>query len=247
MHFDKIIMNPPYNRNLHLKILQEAMKNGDEIVNLSPNFYEDYKKLKNVPIASEIEVIPREKSEILFSGIELPFNLAIQTYTKGKEDKSLLTRFIPETYKIFLKIRLQKSFKDVFSESYNEKGIFVPLKLMTATWDKNKDFIVDKLGILIDGKTSDGTFYKNKRNRNVDRPCGGIFFSTKEEAENFINYTKTNFFISWVKAFHTNSRYILSEYPFMPTYTPPWTDADLYEYFGLSPEEISIIENAIYK
>ena len=32
----KIIMNPPYNRNLHLKILQEAMKHGDEIVNLSP-------------------------------------------------------------------------------------------------------------------------------------------------------------------------------------------------------------------
>lgn len=32
----KIIMNPPYNGNLHLKILQEAMKHGDEIVNLSP-------------------------------------------------------------------------------------------------------------------------------------------------------------------------------------------------------------------
>ena len=29
-------MNPPYNGNLHLKILQEAMKHGDEIVNLSP-------------------------------------------------------------------------------------------------------------------------------------------------------------------------------------------------------------------
>ena len=36
MHFDKIIMNPPYCRNLHLKILREAMKHGDEIVNLSP-------------------------------------------------------------------------------------------------------------------------------------------------------------------------------------------------------------------
>ena len=29
-------MNPPYNGNLHLKILQEAMKHGDEIINLSP-------------------------------------------------------------------------------------------------------------------------------------------------------------------------------------------------------------------
>ena len=79
----------------------------------------------------------------------------------------------------------------------------------------------------------------------MDRPCGGIFFSTKEEAENFISYTKTNFFISWVKAFHTNSRYILGEYPFMPTYNHPWTDADLYEYFGLTDDEIKEIECSI--
>ena len=36
MHFDKIIMNPPYNRNLHLKILRQVMNKADEVVNLSP-------------------------------------------------------------------------------------------------------------------------------------------------------------------------------------------------------------------
>ena len=36
MNFDHIIMNPPYNRNLHLKILQEAMKHSNDVVNLSP-------------------------------------------------------------------------------------------------------------------------------------------------------------------------------------------------------------------
>ena len=29
-------MNPPYDKNLHLKILREAMKHSDDIVNLSP-------------------------------------------------------------------------------------------------------------------------------------------------------------------------------------------------------------------
>ena len=29
-------MNPPYFGNLHLKILQEAMKHSDEVINLSP-------------------------------------------------------------------------------------------------------------------------------------------------------------------------------------------------------------------
>lgn len=33
--------------------------------------------------------------------------------------------------------------------------------------------------------------------------------------------------------------------PFMPTYTHPWTDKDLYEYFNLTPEEIAIIESEI--
>lgn len=238
-------MNPPYNRNLHLKILQEAMKYGDDVVNLSPNFYEDYKKLDGVPVASDIDVIPREEASSLFGGIQLAFNLSIQHCAKGKQDKSLLTRFIPEDYKKFSKVKFDKSFKDVFITDYDGKGVFVPLKLMTATWDKNKDHIVDKIGILVDGKTSDGHFYKDARNKNKNRPCGGIKFDTLEEAKSFVEYTETSFFIRWVKAFHTNSRYILSEYPFMPTYTHPWTDEMLYEYFGLNDDEISIIENEI--
>ena len=215
----------------------EAAPNA-EIVNLSPNFYEDYKKLDNIPVAADIEVISREDAQKLFGGIQLSFNLAIQHYIKGKEDKSLLTRYIPETYKIFSKLQLKKTFKDAFADNYNEKGVFVPLKLMTSCWDKNKDFIVDKLGVLVDGKTLDGTYFKNRRNKNVDRPCGGIYFDSVDEAKNFVAYTETKLFISWVKAFHTNSRYILSEYPFMPTYTHPWTDEMLYEYFGLTEEEI---------
>ena len=47
MKFDHIWINPPYCRNLHLKILNEAIRHSDDIVNLSPNFYENYKKFKN--------------------------------------------------------------------------------------------------------------------------------------------------------------------------------------------------------
>lgn len=195
MKFCKIIMNPPYDKNLHLKILREAMKHSDDIVNLSPNFYEDYKKLDGVPVASDIEVIPRDEASILFGGIQLAFNLSIQHYIKGQEDKTLLIRFMSEDYKKFSKVKFGKSFKDVFTSDYDGKGVFVPLKLMTATWDKNKDHIVDKIGILVDGKTLDGTYYKDARNRNKDRPCGGIKFDTLEEAKAFVEYTETSFFI----------------------------------------------------
>jgi hypothetical protein len=102
----KIIMNPPYNGNLHLKILRTVIdvckgaevvakkddkivhlsSEVDEIVNLSPNFYEDYKKLDGVPVASDIDVIPREEASSLFGGIQLAFNLSIQHYVKGRQD-----------------------------------------------------------------------------------------------------------------------------------------------------------------
>ena len=59
MHFDKIIMNPPYDGSLHLKILSEAIKHGTEVVNLSPIRWlqdplaeykqgSDWKKFKNI-------------------------------------------------------------------------------------------------------------------------------------------------------------------------------------------------------
>lgn len=36
MKFDHVVMNPPYDGNLHLKVVQEAMKHSDDVVNLSP-------------------------------------------------------------------------------------------------------------------------------------------------------------------------------------------------------------------
>ena len=187
--FDKILTNTPFSKNLHLKILSEAMKHSDDVINLSTNFYEDYKKLDGVPVASYIDVIQIEEASILFGGIQLPFNLSIQHYVKDDHDESLLTRFMSEDYKKFSKVKFEKSFKDVFISDYDGNGVFVPLKLMTATWDKNKDHIVDKIGILVDGKTLDGTYYKDARNRNKDRPCGGIKFDTLEEAKAFVEYT----------------------------------------------------------
>ena len=235
-------MNPPYNGDLHLKILKKVLEQKDvETVNLSPNFYEDYKHIANdTPVASDIEVIDRETSSKIFNGIQLPFNLAIQHYGKNK-DYSLLTKYVPETYKIFSSKKFGKSFKDVFVENYDEKGVFIPLKLMTSCWDKNKDYIVDKLGVLIDGKTLDGVYFKDKRNKNKDRSCGGIRFDTVEKAQQFIEWTQTDMFIAWVQAFHTNTRYILSEYPYIDDFTP------LEKYFSLTAKEIKTIKKELRK
>lgn len=94
MHFDKIIMNPPYDGSLHLKILSEAIKHGTEIVNLSPiRWLQDplaeYKKnsdqikYKNIiDKLSSLEEIRAIEAESFFN-IGLPFNLGIYYIQNG--------------------------------------------------------------------------------------------------------------------------------------------------------------------
>lgn len=43
----------------------------------------------------------------------------------------------------------------------------------------------------------------------------------------------------------TDQNVLLKYLPFMPTYTHPWTDEMLYEYFDLTEDEIKEIEQEI--
>lgn len=141
-----------------------------------------------------------------------------------------------------LKKNIKTSFKDKHVNNYNGNGIFVPLKLMTSEWDKNKDYMLDKLGILKDGKTLDGIYYKDKRKKNKDRWCGGIYFKTINEAENFVKYLNSDFFIKYVNYMHLSSRYILKDYPYLDDYTHECTDKMIYKYFNLTDDEIEQVK-----
>src|SRR5574344_1705169 len=92
--FDYIIMNPPYNGNLHLKILQEAMKHSDDVVNLSPIRWlqdplaeykkgTDWKTYKSIREKIEnIEVVPKDDVFRLFN-ITNSEDLGIYQITKN--------------------------------------------------------------------------------------------------------------------------------------------------------------------
>ena len=88
MKFDHIIMNPPYCRNLHLKILNEAINHSDDIVNLSPIRWlqdplaeykrnSDFKKFENVRKHIEsIEIISAKDACDVFGAL---FNIRLNT------------------------------------------------------------------------------------------------------------------------------------------------------------------------
>ena len=97
MKFDCIIMNPPYQRNLHLKILAEAikhLKNDGTCVNLSPiprltsirNLYDEKTITRNAKTEQyaylkDVEQI-RNGIEIFNAGIQQ--HLVIQVYSTSK-------------------------------------------------------------------------------------------------------------------------------------------------------------------
>lgn len=70
---------------------------------------------------------------------------------------------------------------------------------------------------------------------------------TKEEANNMLNYIKTKFFRFLVATKTTTQSMSLPAYTFIPLqdFSRPWTDADLYEKYDLTEEEIAFIESMI--
>lgn len=240
MKFDICIQNPPFSGQLHLKFLKKVSEISKTVVSIQPSDW--VQKGKNPELINrikDIEFIDGETFRNIFNIQSNGGGIFILDENGGYDTSNLRQKFPIDK----IKSNIKTTFKDVNNKIYNEKGIFVPLKLMTAEWDKNKNYIVDKIGILINSKTLDGIYYKEKRNKNKDRKCGGIYFNTLKEAENFVKYTETDFFVKLVNYLHISSRYLLKDYPFLDDYTHEWTDIMLYNYFKLTPDEIQQIKD----
>lgn len=72
-------------------------------------------------------------------------------------------------------------------------------------------------------------------------------FDSENEAKNFISYLKTRFFRVLVLAVKISQHAMSKTYRFVPLqdFSKHWTDAELYEKYGLSEEEIAFIEATI--
>ena len=138
--FDVAIMNPPYEGELHVKILSKVINYSKITVNISPNIFYNYRKKYDLK-PNELYDYDYKTSCDIFGGIQLQCPLAITVYN-NKNKFADLSKFTPKLYTIFEnKIKPSKTFKNVNILNYDNNGYFVPLKLMTATWDKNKNII----------------------------------------------------------------------------------------------------------
>lgn len=72
-------------------------------------------------------------------------------------------------------------------------------------------------------------------------------FKTKEEAQNYVSYLKTRFVRFLISLRKISQDAARGVYAFVPDldYGHPWTDADLYERYGISSAEVSYIESIV--
>ena len=249
----KIIMNPPYNKNLHLKILQEAMKYSDDIVNLSPIRWlqdplaeykknSDWKRFSDIrKYIESLDVVIAAEARKLFSSGQYE-NLGIYYLTENGGLDILPKPFISQG--LFDKVNLPtyqgkyKSLYDVFKEGYCDfSRPFVKFSILQ--WGLN-----NKSWYNIMSQHRELAF-TDKVVRRKGTTLVTVNFDTEEEAENFFAYCQTKFVKACNGNVKTNIRWPGYAIPYMPTYKHEWTDAELYEYFCLTDDEINEIEQEI--
>ena len=262
MKFDHIIMNPPYCRNLHLKILNEAIRHSDDIVNLSPIRWlqdplaeykrnSDFKRFKEIRERIEsIEIISASEARDVFS-IEIFSDLSVYRLTNfgGLNAKEFWkTVRTPAQVMILNKlIHLKDSIAD-HTEKNKREGIRVPMTDIGG--NRGYRNVYKELAYVIDGQKNGVDWTKCKNMGGYEKPEGGplplsIKFNTITEAQNFYDSFFTRFYTWLCNITKAQQHLNPGLLPWLGDYTHPWTDEDLYKYFNLSDDEIKIIEDEI--
>ena len=264
MQFDKIIMNPPYDGNLHLKILEQAislLKDDGNCINLSPirwlqdplakyknnsswnKFYDIREKIES------LDVVPMKEAIKQFN-TDIPTDLGIYHITPkgGWDSTSLLNKTV---IKVLNKIR-----ENIRDFDINQKdGWRVRISVICGGRNggggpgRKVDLITQKLigykDGMKDGKPWHEHYMKNQWSKTTPEIPYSIKFDTEEEMNNFLGVQSSSlgrwFYDKMVIDVNINN----TNFIWLPTYTHPWTDKDLYEYFGITEQEQNEIEETM--
>ena len=258
MKFDCIIMNPPYVRNLHLKILAEAIKHlKDEksvCVNLSPITWAgkhnicqpkgEWRKKLNGKINSLDFIEHRNANDIFGTGNAIE-DLAITTYKNNGTFDIINYGFTSQLEaSLFKKINIFKKDGTIFTLSQaTGKSAYGS--------GNGKNVIRKKYDVPIytwhGGKTC-GEAVLNTKVSDVENCAATFRFNSENERINFINSLDTTFMNWYYKMFIVPGDYKLAAYMFrMADYTQPWTDERFYNFFNITSEEQKVIEETMEK
>lgn len=252
MKFDVAIMNPPYDKNLHLKILEKVIPISDKVVNISPirwlqdpSYYikktSDVKRFTESILKhmSSLDIVRAKEANSLFT-IQNFTDLGIYFIDDGGFN---LDEFFKSEFgkKIDIFNKTKPYFEhDSFANhvKYNSNGICVKINDLFGghsnpyTLVTNNHSHVYINGVAPDGRTMAQCMFK-KSDCDETKEKAMIEFNSVEEGNNFIAVCKTKFMMFLNSICKRDVNVSLKTLPFLD-FTKTWTNKDLCEYFEIT-------------
>ena len=261
MKFDVAIMNPPYDGNLHLKILEKVIPIADKVVNISPvsqlvNCVNTFKDGKNdtkkyfAGIGKHLKscgkIFSIEEALQIFTGARITNPLAIQVYEISYNSieecervnshngmKAIVKKVYDYSYDVDnIENHLESNKKDGYRIKFGRIGGGTWTAFRPHTLDAFKEVIYD--GLLTDGRPHWQMCSVNQYTKKTEELPESLPFITKAEAQNFIDSYNTKFLKTCLGFLHVDMRIHPEYLPYMQDYTKPWDDKRFCEYFGIT-------------
>ena len=243
MKFYKVIMNPPYNKDLHLKILKEVLLvcPDAEVVCLHPA------PLFNDPRLAFMDTQTLKRFADIFercsSASFIDVKTATELFNSGFFQKLVISCYDRKLHSKDRTRFLDKKLVPISCKIMN-KAMSDSLKMHVSS-KRNGEFSMPISGIHGHMNSNDynvlGLDYDEQCNSKVEYKF--VNFATENERRNFYDAMMLPAMIYinhlWKSDQHVNMQYI----PWLGNYTSPWTNERLYKYFDLSDDEIKYIED----
>ena len=243
--FDVAIMNPPYDRNLHLKILEAVIPHTEKTINISPvrwlqdpfapySTRSDYCKFED-SISKKIEsldVIPADKARELFDA-NMAMNLGIYVCGNGgynyNHNDSLITKIVEKT--------LRNSWRP-----YNQKEFYKRNCIQLKPYAINVGAINGDVHIIMSKNYEHQITVGLSARATVFNGGSGIDathfeFSTEEERKNFWACYNHKFMLWLISLWKVDPRIYANKIPYFGDYSHPWDYADFFNWFDLTEDE----------
>ena len=272
MKFDVVIGNPPYNNDLYLDFVQLGYKIARYECMITPAKWQAKGGIKNE--AFRRDIVPHMRRIVYYPNAIDVFDIAlnggisyyiiknnvkfdkIDVSILGKQAKTALVTGDPVIYRdgncIYL---LVKNIADII-DKVKHSGSFDQLVIAGVKYDDSK-INVKITGVFSDVKRMNKNpslvliepYIDNKSNdKNIHTSCIRVC-NTYKEAESFISYVNTRFvrFLVFLNAFNVS---IINDetWRFVPDpgeFDHIFTYDELYKKYGLTQEEIAIIESVV--
>ena len=257
--FDIAIMNPPYDRNLHLKILEKVIPIADKVVNISPVRWlqdplakykknSDYKKFEE-SISKKIEsldVIDSNDAQNIFKSAVFCIDLGIYTigncgynYTCNNSIIDKVCNYVAKHGGLPIEKYVNRTHNNymliasIVGGNGSSQNCFVSKPTLNYNERIYGKFFVNDMSEL-----------RHENLHECKKKYGGYWgkcdnwnvcsFATVDELVNFYNSTHTKFFryVYWTSTVdvHVHPEFL----PYMQDYTQPWTDKRFCEYFNIT-------------